>query len=247
MPYYRGRTGWLGRLDSNQGMAESKSAALPLGYAPTRARYTGHPAGKQIRPVCGAPRLGTAPQPRDSIGPLMPCWGAHMPIRLCLLLALLAVSAPAFGQPATKPLQMIVPFAPGGSADGIARLIATELVAKSNRQVVVENKPGAGGTLGLVLAAKAPPDGSTLAVAATGASGARAEVRRRRPGAGMRAARARQHRPSPDRAPACGAGRARCRPAVRRGSRAGALASPPSDVAPRRVTVPLRRLPEPFP
>ena len=92
-----------------------------------------------------------------------------MPIRLCLLLALLAVSAPAFGQPAAKPLQMIVPFAPGGSADGIARLIATELVAKSNRQVVVENKPGAGGTLGLVLAAKAPPDGSTLAVAATGA------------------------------------------------------------------------------
>ena len=85
-----------------------------------------------------------------------------MPIRLCLLLALLAVSAPAFGQPAAKPLQMIVPFAPGGSADGIARLIATELVAKSNRQVVVENKPGAGGTLGLVLAAKAPPDGSKI-------------------------------------------------------------------------------------
>jgi len=90
-----------------------------------------------------------------------------------LLLALLALSGPTLSGPTlaqtSKPLQMIVPFAPGGSADGIARLIATELAAKLGRQAVVENKPGAGGTLGLVVAANAPPDGSTLAIAATGA------------------------------------------------------------------------------
>ncbi len=91
-----------------------------------------------------------------------------MPIKHALLLALLALSGPAFGQ-TSKPLQMIVPFAPGGSADGIGRLIATELAAKLGRQAVVENKPGAGGTLGLIAAANAPADGSTLAVAATGA------------------------------------------------------------------------------
>jgi tripartite-type tricarboxylate transporter receptor subunit TctC len=91
-----------------------------------------------------------------------------MPIKPCLLLALLVIAGPAFGQ-TTKPLQMIVPFAPGGSADGIGRLIASELATRLGRQAVVENKPGAGGSLGLTLAAKAPPDGSTLAVAATGA------------------------------------------------------------------------------
>ena len=78
-----------------------------------------------------------------------------------LLLALLVLSGPALAQ-TTKPLQMIVPFAPGGSADGIARLIATELAAKLGRQAVVENKPGAGGTLGLVVAANAPPDLSLI-------------------------------------------------------------------------------------
>ena len=62
-----------------------------------------------------------------------------------------------------------MPFAPGASADGIARLMASELGAVLGRQAIVENKAGAGGSLGLVLLSKAPPDGSTLAVGATGA------------------------------------------------------------------------------
>jgi tripartite-type tricarboxylate transporter receptor subunit TctC len=91
-----------------------------------------------------------------------------MPSGRVLLAALLLLSAPAFAQ-TQKAMQIIVPFAPGASADGISRILATELGARLNRQVVVENKAGAGGALGLMLLAKAPADGDTLAVGATGA------------------------------------------------------------------------------
>jgi tripartite-type tricarboxylate transporter receptor subunit TctC len=85
------------------------------------------------------------------------------------LLALLLACGPALAQTSQKPMQIIVPFAPGASADGIARTIANELGPRLGRQVVVENKPGAGGSLGLMVLAKAPPDGDTLSVGATGA------------------------------------------------------------------------------
>ena len=82
---------------------------------------------------------------------------------------MLALPGAAHAQSSQKPLQIIVPFAPGGSADGIGRILAAELSAKLGRQVYVENKPGAGGSLGLTILAKAPPDGDTIAIAATGA------------------------------------------------------------------------------
>ncbi|MBN8964673.1 MAG: tripartite tricarboxylate transporter substrate binding protein [Rhizobiales bacterium] len=85
------------------------------------------------------------------------------------LLALLASPLAASAQTTQKTITIIVPFAPGGSADGIARIIAAELAAGLGRQAIVDNRPGAGGTLGLTIAAKAPADGDTLAVAATGA------------------------------------------------------------------------------
>jgi tripartite-type tricarboxylate transporter receptor subunit TctC len=88
--------------------------------------------------------------------------------RAVLLALLLAVSS-ALAQTGQKSMQIIVPFAPGASADGIARTIASELGPRLGRQVVVENKPGAGGSLGLTMLAKAPPDGDTLSVGATGA------------------------------------------------------------------------------
>src|SRR3954470_15143988 len=86
-----------------------------------------------------------------------------------LLLAMVALPGVAHAESSQKALQIIVPFAPGGSADGIARILATELSAKLGRQVYAENKPGAGGSLGLTVLAKSPPDGDTIAVAATGA------------------------------------------------------------------------------
>jgi len=84
-------------------------------------------------------------------------------------MALLLLPNAAFSQSSQKTMTIIVPFAPGGSADGIARIVATELGARLGRQVIVEGKPGAGGTVGIMALAKAPPDGDTLSVAATAA------------------------------------------------------------------------------
>ena len=68
-----------------------------------------------------------------------------------------------------RSITLIVPFAPGASADGIARLLATELGASLGKPVVVENRPGAGGATGLIAVSKANPDGHTFGLGATGA------------------------------------------------------------------------------
>jgi tripartite-type tricarboxylate transporter receptor subunit TctC len=86
-----------------------------------------------------------------------------------LTFALLLVSGSALAQTSQKTIQILVPFAPGASSDGISRIIANELAPRLSRQIVVENKPGAGGSLGLMTLAKAAPDGETLGVGATGA------------------------------------------------------------------------------
>ena len=67
----------------------------------------------------------------------------------------------------TKPIRLIVPFAPGGSNDNISRLIATKLGARLGQPVIVENKGGAGGTIGTEIVAKSAPDGYTLLFAST--------------------------------------------------------------------------------
>jgi tripartite-type tricarboxylate transporter receptor subunit TctC len=63
-----------------------------------------------------------------------------------------------------KPVKIIVPFAPGGSADTLGRLVAQKLSEQLKASFVVENRPGAGGALGSDLVAKAAPDGYTLVV-----------------------------------------------------------------------------------
>jgi len=65
----------------------------------------------------------------------------------------------------TRPVRMIVPFAPGGQTDVIARLIAQKLSEHFGKQYYVENMPGAGGNIGMGRAAQAMPDGYTLLVA----------------------------------------------------------------------------------
>src|SRR5690606_27944525 len=81
--------------------------------------------------------------------------------------AALGCSAPAQAQDAqawpAKNIQYIVPFSPGGVSDGVARLLAEQLGARLGQSVIIENKPGVSGIVGTQLAARAKPDGYTIA------------------------------------------------------------------------------------
>jgi tripartite-type tricarboxylate transporter receptor subunit TctC len=66
----------------------------------------------------------------------------------------------------TKPVRVIVPIAPGGGQDFVARMIAPKLSAALGQQVIIDNRPGAGGVIGTQLAAKSAPDGYTLVLVA---------------------------------------------------------------------------------
>ena len=85
---------------------------------------------------------------------------------LALLAACFAFSAAAQTYP-SKPVRIIVPFAPGGGSDFIARFTAQRLSGSFGSQVIVENKPGAGGLLGIEQGVKADPDGYTFTLIAS--------------------------------------------------------------------------------
>ena len=82
---------------------------------------------------------------------------------IAVLTALAAQAAAAQSWPA-KPVRIIAPFAPGGSADTLGRIVAQKLTESLKENFIVENRPGAGGALGSDLVAKAAPDGYMLVV-----------------------------------------------------------------------------------
>ncbi len=89
-----------------------------------------------------------------------------------LAAGVLSAQAQAPAAPAdfpAKPIRMVVTFPPGGSADAVVRMIVPRLNDRLGQQVVVDNRPGAGGNIGLTIVAKAPADGYTLGVGAAGA------------------------------------------------------------------------------
>src|ERR1700704_891288 len=84
-------------------------------------------------------------------------------IVLCALAVIpnCALSQPVADYPA-KPIQLVICYAPGGGVDVVGRIVAERLTRNLGRQVVVENRPGAGGNIGTAYVAKAAADGYTL-------------------------------------------------------------------------------------
>jgi tripartite-type tricarboxylate transporter receptor subunit TctC len=84
--------------------------------------------------------------------------------------ALLAFVQGASAQDAypSKPVHLFVPFPPGGAVDIVARTLGDELAKRLGVSIIIENRPGAGGTIAALAAAKSPPDGYTLVVVASG-------------------------------------------------------------------------------
>ncbi len=96
-------------------------------------------------------------------------WGMkRLLLILGLFTALLANAAAQSQAYPSKPVRLIVPFAPGGTTDVLARLVAQKLTDSLGQQFIIENKPGAGGNIGTELAVKSPADGYTLVMSFDG-------------------------------------------------------------------------------
>jgi tripartite-type tricarboxylate transporter receptor subunit TctC len=84
------------------------------------------------------------------------------------LLVLASVAAHAADEYPSRPIRFIIPFPPGGNTDVLGRLLGQKLTEAFGQQVVIDNRPGAGGTVGVSLAAKAAPDGYTIVMGTFG-------------------------------------------------------------------------------
>lgn len=87
--------------------------------------------------------------------------------RIALFAAALAFAGTALAQYPERPIKIIVPFGPGGFTDVAARILQKELAPALGQSIIIENKPGAGSTIGTAEVSKAKPDGYTLAMIST--------------------------------------------------------------------------------
>jgi tripartite-type tricarboxylate transporter receptor subunit TctC len=99
------------------------------------------------------------------LGSSLPLSGATALVAMCALFAV-AIPGYAAGTPdwPTRPVRIVAPFAPGGSADTLGRMVAERLSIRFKQNFVVDNRPGAGGIVGSELVAASVPDGYTLLV-----------------------------------------------------------------------------------
>ena len=103
-------------------------------------------------------------------------------MRLIVAVAALLFSGVLLAQPyPSKPVRLVVPFAPGGTTDVLARLLGQKLSEGLGQQFLVDNRPGAGGNIGTELAAKAPADGYTLVMSFDGTMAINPSVYRKLP------------------------------------------------------------------
>src|SRR5262245_27842855 len=87
----------------------------------------------------------------------------HERIMKKILVALLLLPICVWGQTyPSKPIRMVIPFAPGGASDFVGRILQPRMAELLGQQVVVENKPGASGNIGVAETARAAPDGYTI-------------------------------------------------------------------------------------
>lgn len=96
-----------------------------------------------------------------------------MKLKYCLSLigmaAMLISGGPATAETyPSKPIKIVVPFAPGGTTDLLARAVGAELQKSMGQSVIIDNRPGAGGNIGADVVAKSPPDGYTLLMGTVG-------------------------------------------------------------------------------
>ena len=88
---------------------------------------------------------------------------------LGILAATFVVSASCAENFPSRPVRLVVPYAPGGSVDLVGRILSQHLTDSLGQPVIVDNRPGAGGAIGVAAAAKSPPDGHTLVISGNGA------------------------------------------------------------------------------
>ena len=130
--------------------------------------------------------LGDRPDPRRGLGQ------SPSLLRRALLAAFAALPSAALAQPAcrtcregdwvpVRPIRLVVPFAPGGSTDLTARLLAEALGTRLGQPMVIENRAGAGGNIGVEAVARASPDGHTLVFTTSSTHGANPALYRRLP------------------------------------------------------------------